>query len=71
MSKEDQLKSDLISLGVNESDIQFCTANMGKGRKYIRIGYWRPLQDEIIKKLNLFEDRYYDDDCGYKYSYEF
>jgi len=69
MTKEDEIKKILLESGIKENDIMFGKVNLGKGRKYLRVGYWRPLKYDIIKKLNLYEDQYYDEDCGYKYSY--
>jgi len=71
MSKEEKIKKILLESGFKDKDIMFGRVNLGTGRKYLRVGYWRPLSDELVEKLNLFEDRYYDEDCGYKYSYAY
>lgn len=49
---------------------------MGNGNhNYLRFGYWKPvigperLQEIIGPSIVVVEDDYYDDDCGWKYSY--
>ena len=71
MSKEVEIKKILLESGFEDKDIMFGTTNLGTGSKYLRVGYWRPLSYELVEKLNLYEDRYYDEDCGYKYSYDY
>ncbi len=36
---------------------------------YIRIGYWKKIPFDILKKFNLREEELHDDDCGTLYSY--
>lgn len=46
----------------------------GDNDVYLRFGYWNRIDitklNEILGHLNTaVEEEYYDDDCGYKYSY--
>lgn len=42
---------------------------------YLRFGYWRRVNIDKLQSIlspfnNVIEDDYYDDDCGYKFSYK-
>ena len=47
----------------------------GDNDVYLRFGYWKQIDitklNEILNPLNeVKEDEWYDDDCGYQYSYK-
>ena len=47
----------------------------GDNDVYLRFGYWRPVNidklNDILGHLNTaVEDEYFDDDCGWQYSYK-
>jgi hypothetical protein len=47
----------------------------GDNDVYLRFGYWKQVDitklNEILNPLNeVKEDEWYDDDCGYQYSYK-
>jgi hypothetical protein len=47
----------------------------GNNDVYLRFGYWRQvnvskLQEVVGSGVKIFEEDYYDDDCGYLFSYK-
>lgn len=66
---EQSLENALVEAGIDRKDIQFKTVIGGENSKYIRIGYWKMLDSDIIEELGLEEDWMYDDDCGNLYCY--
>ena len=67
---EQSLENALVESGIPREQIQFgCTGINGQGKKYIRIGYWMHITLSTQVDLGLSEDEYYDEDCGWKYSY--
>ena len=47
----------------------------GNNDVYLRFGYWHQvnpwkLQEVVGNGVRIFEDDYYDDDCGWLYSYK-
>ena len=73
MSKKDQIRKALIESGHREESIQFGRVFGGMNRPYLRYSYWKPinLTPEEMGLLGLTEYADWDEDCGYKYSYEF
>tara|TARA_R110001606_G_scaffold373801_1_gene531304 strand:- start:1199 stop:1435 length:237 start_codon:yes stop_codon:yes gene_type:complete len=67
---EQSLENALVESGVPIEQIQFGRTGFNtQGRSYVRVGYWKPIDIQTQINLGLAEDEYYDDDCGYKYSY--
>ncbi len=67
---EQSLENALVDSGIPREQIQFgCTGLNGQGKKYVRIGYWIHVDASVQLELGLQEDEYYDEDCGWKYSY--
>ncbi len=67
---EQSLENALVESGIPREQIQFgCTGINGQGKKYVRIGYWMHINLSTQTDLDLSEDEYYDEDCGYKYCY--
>ena len=67
---ERSIEESLVKLGIDREDLEFRTT-YGSGTRYIRYRYWRslPILDQQIFDLCLEEERDWDDDCGYRYSY--
>ena len=69
---ETKIEEILVESGYERDSIEFCTTWGSSNSRYLRVGYWRRLDDETQKKLGsliLSEDDDWDDDCGYKFSY--
>lgn len=74
-STEQIIFSILVKSGINPEDIQFRGGpnHSHKGRRYLRIGYWRQMDAKLYQELEplITEDDMDDDDCGILYSYPF
>ena len=76
---EDKIKLLLVLQGYKRSDIHFRNNSYDK-RKSLRLGYWLPIEKEdlsyVIEKLkqhceiNIEEWSIFDEECGWKYSYD-
>jgi hypothetical protein len=52
---------------------EICRSEGKNARTYLRFGYWRKVNFEVLKSLlplfDVYEESDYDEDCGWKYSY--
>ena len=58
----------LTNSGIKASDIQFRDDN-----RYLRIGYWKQLDEAVLDQLGdlvIREQSHYDDDCGMLFHYD-
>ena len=65
---ERTIENILTNNGIKTSDIQFRDDN-----RYLRIGYWKPLDESILNQLGdlvICEQSHYDDDCGMLFHYD-
>ena len=65
---ERTIENILTNNGIKQNDIQFRGTE-----RYLRIGYWQHLNEDIRAQLSglvTAEIDMYDDDCGYLFSYE-
>jgi hypothetical protein len=62
------IENILTDSGIEQSEIQF------RGdKRYLRVGYWNRLSEDILARLNNYvkgESEMYDEDCGYLFYYE-
>jgi hypothetical protein len=65
---ERTIENILTDSGIEQSEIQF------RGdERYLRVGYWNRLGEDILARLNNYvkdEVDIYDEDCGYLFYYE-
>lgn len=62
------IENILVNNGIEREEIQFRGTE-----RYLRIGYWQHLNEDIRAQLSdlvVSEFDMYDDDCGYLFSYE-
>ena len=62
-----KIEEILVNSGIERETIQFRGSE-----RYLRIGYWERLPNDVLEKLgNLIvsEDDIFDDDCGWLYMY--
>jgi hypothetical protein len=62
------IENILVNNGIEREEIQFRGTE-----RYLRIGYWQHLNEDIRAQLSglvTSEIDMYDDDCGYLFSYE-
>lgn len=67
-SVEETIENILTNSGIKDSDIQFRDDS-----RYLRIGYWKQLDEAVLDKLGdlvIAEQSHYDDDCGWLYHYD-
>ena len=65
---ERTIENILTNNGIKQDEIQFRGTE-----RYLRIGYWQRLNENIMSQLSglvTTEIDMYDDDCGYLFSYE-
>ena len=65
---ERTIENILTNNGIKQDEIQFRGTE-----RYLRIGYWQRLNENIMSQLSglvTSEIDMYDDDCGYLFSYE-
>ena len=65
---ERTIENILTNNGIKQDEIQFRGTE-----RYLRIGYWRRINEDIMSQLSglvTTEIDMYDDDCGYLFSYE-
>jgi len=65
---ERTIENILTNNGIKQDEIQFRGTE-----RYLRIGYWQRLNEDIRAQLSglvTAEIDMYDDDCGYLFSYE-
>ena len=65
---ERTIENNLTNNGIKQDEIQFRGTE-----RYLRIGYWQRLNENIMSQLSglvTTEIDMYDDDCGYLFSYE-
>jgi hypothetical protein len=69
---ESKIKLLLVMRGYNRKDIHFRNGSDGR---YIRNAYWKHIDGEDINyvmnicKIGINETCFFDEDCGWKYSY--
>ena len=62
------IENILVNNGIEREEIQFRGTE-----RYLRIGYWQRLNENIMSQLSSLvttERDMYDDDCGYLFSYQ-
>ena len=65
---EKAIENILVNNGIEREEIQFRGTE-----RYLRIGYWQRLNENIMSQLSSLvttERDMYDDDCGYLFSYQ-
>ena len=65
---ETAIENILVNNGIEREEIQFRGTE-----RYLRIGYWQRLNENIMSQLSSLvttERDMYDDDCGYLFSYQ-
>ena len=65
---ETAIENILVNNGIEREEIQFRGTE-----RYLRIGYWQRLNENIMSQLSgliMVEIDMYDDDCGYLFSYQ-
>ena len=69
---EKKIEEILVSSGVAPEEIEFSESLGMSPSRYLRIGYWRSLPNDILVALGdliTSEESDYDEDCGYLYMY--
>lgn len=62
-----KIEEILVNSGIERETIQFRGSE-----RYLSIGYWERLPNDVLEKLGILiasEDDIFDDDCGWLYMY--